>query len=706
MDLKFHLENINIKVPLNKDEHLQLCEKKYQVYLIIALDGYFSNDRQKVVIPLTLLTKEQQAQIETSGMFRLKAKEFCKQETYVETFEYDSINETVAVGTFMSSIMAGLQVPFTEDKNNSSTMRFSNAVVAPIYEIMDNKKRYPVKMHTKLDEGEVLCTFDFCIDVIKRLPEREFDSKFRNRQWYANERRKLLQMHAEHTKAYQENAHRTSKWFTNTFKGESEYFINSARSFAGKRLVHTYLKWQRQTSNEAYWESQLDLLATLEKCRLGLPVGNTNSDKEVFKILLKKSYSSTKWMALASEMLRLGSLSVPYLTDSVLHQDGRIEQSPRCDIWNTNSHEGGDDCEGLNSDPLYRYEMFVENGPYKNEILEKLRRLCLCYDPQFIFGVINTAASGEPIKPTPHACGFLILKPYFIEHVVFPDDLDMDELKETRDEFEKFKVEEMEKIKDFLEEGLPPVVWLESTSWLWPYPDFIDKPLQRSDKLPSIHKIWHISDKIWDAAISRNEIQTKEDCTLLRFYTSWSKWFVAHPTHPINLPSFTFSTQAQSGKFTKFRGVDANEFMGRAFHENRHRHRNVFVPNSRFDDFEITMAVAEFVSRDKFSLNPLAIDEEGALVSRHFETVGLEIERPSHIDRITLYDMEENNLTKLYPNKDDMKTCYAVICRGDQVVEVLKNVDKMHFLGSVETPITPVSSLFTVFIRGLGGELK
>lgn len=702
MDLKFHLENVNLKVPLNKDEHLRLCEKEYKVYLIIELDGFFSNDRQKVIIPLTLLTKEQKAQIETRGMFRLKAKDFCKEGEYTETFEYtQSIKETVVVGTFMSSIEAGLQIPFVEDKHNASSMRFSKAVVAPIYEIMDNKKRYPVKMHTQLDEGEVLCTFDFCIDDINRLPEREFDSRFRNRQWYANERRRLIQMHHDHLEAYRANAHRTSKWYLHTFKGESEYFINSARNFNGKRLVHTYLKWQKQISNEAYWESQLDLLLALEKCRLGLPVGNTPSDKKVSKCLLDKSYTKTKWMALAANLLRLGSLSMPYMTDSVLHPDGRIEQSPRCDIWNTNSHEGGDDCDGLNLDPLYRYEQFISNGPYKNEILERLRKMCLCYDPQYVFSVINTASSRDPVQPTPHATAILVLKQYFLDHVAFPDDLDMEELQETKKKFEEFKREEMEKLKEYFEEDMPPVVFLETTCWMHPYPDFIDKPLQRSDKLPRIHKVWGPSDGLFDATITQDEIQTKTDCTLLRFYTCWTKWFVEHPTYPLNLPSFTFSTQYHEGRFTKFRGVDVNEFMARAFHEKRHKHRNIFVPHSRFDEFEMTMAICEFISRDKFAFNPLALDNNGEIVSRHREIIGLEIERPNHIDRHTLYDMEENKLTNLYPSadKDIPKNCYAEVCRSDQVVEVLKNIDKKHFLGCVKFPITAVSTLFVVFIR-------
>lgn len=684
MKLRFFLENIKLELDLPQSDlkpPYPVATHHHPIYIIIGPDEWFQG--KKVRIPIYPVHKHQE-----QSRYELNMKLYDPIDK--DYLLYRDQGEKVYVGTYMASIECCLMVP-VQQSTICVPGRYAKITVVTLADLHFGKRKFHIKAHSKFDEKDVLCSFDFIIDQVDGIPHDLFPLNFKRVEWFHGERKKMYERSEKLAKEFAESAFQTRKWYEYEFDGDDNIYVTSCPNILGRRPLNTFLYMRPQKMNEAYLKSLFQLAVCFRKTELGIPFETildeveSVDDEEQTKRLWKQ-YDKKEKLSLTGEMIGLIPIHVPYLDDAILHQNGRIEISDRTDDHSTTYCEGGDDCDGLAGCCNHVTTAIIRSGPYQCLYLEEMRKLLLNYTTCLNVSMINE--SHTKIVEDPHYAFLLHRKKWILDHVHVPSEFEG--ASHFNEEIEKLR--QIEKRLGTMEEDpeLPDSIIVEGTTWLYSYPIEKRSPTpSRSTQLPTI-KRWQPKGT---HELKHRMLQNQRDPTITKYFSMTTNYFIDHPVHPINIPVLTYSTRKGCGTLTKTRGIRINDLFACTKGVTP-----VIIPEGWFKDFKRAKWEMEMISRDKYGLIPLCKNPDGTLESK-VDSKFLPVQLPHVISKEKLEYLKGRGLYRKCPSVTDLVNSFCSTISSSLIGQFLENTNKEDLTGIYYFELYETNTNFIVWLR-------
>ncbi len=265
-----------------------------------------------------------------------------------------------------------------------------------------------------------------------------------------------------------------------------------------------------------------------------------------------------------------------------------------------------------------------------------------------------------------HAIGTLILKKYLFDHLHIPANT----FENTGElELDIFRLQEYEGHLGNLETkidgiSLPPIVVMESTVFLYPYPYKIHRPSFEIQELEKIKP---------SKGCKMLNFPSKGDVFIDHIFMMTSNYFL-DTIYPVNIPSLCI-TGIKNGKLTGVRGRLLSDFYT--------KDDIAFIPQAQLrvsKDLTLTQQVKaiKLGALDKFSYSLLRSDENSCAQDSHILSFNL----PCEI---------QDQLEPYYKIPQNFKGLYCYFVQSFRISHVLKGIPREKVEGFVGVKLVNIS---------------
>lgn len=485
------------------------------------------------------------------------------------------------------------------------------------------------------------------------------------------------------------------KLFTNYHNGTKNVFVLMDFNYNGFRPTTAYLTMNLNPSNEAFYKHIFEsvMLINWVEVGQGMKLKEPTNQKEFIENLyiIFSKLTILQQLNVLMDMAVLISTSSVYLGDFV--ELGNGSRKTVEDFFNC--CEGSDDCEGLANFIMYVIDTFTMSGPYKNNILERLRMLRMRY---ILFlsldGVSSPSLGHENNEDKVGGKLFYFINPSITAHMnciivrkgwIFEGDVNEDQVgkiiinplfEDKRDTIlrQLIKIKNYEKSSGYLKstmngEKLPNLGILEGTGFfngsgqknpLAFFYNFIKKLINSygndtdMDRALKFRLRTKMKSKIYHEA-------TKKSSFFKLFIVELTKFFTHHVKYPCNIPSLTLTYRLEYNRKVMRNSNMDGYIYGVNYIDLINANPNIrLLANAPYPNFKEYIELSDRLSKSRLKYNPLYLIKGKTGISK-FRKRKLDKYAKEHIpsppnvaESVTRRIHKDLNkqLKRLYPNRN------------------------------------------------------